>query len=406
VLRRRAELAAILGLVVAIGPLSIDMYLPALPAMADDLGAGPVGLQLTLTACLGGLALGQLVSGPLSDSLGRRPPLLAALLVFALASAGCAVSASTPVLVGARVVQGLAGGAAVVIARAVVRDLHTGAAAARYFAGLMLVTGLAPVLSPVLGAQLLRVTSWRTMFVGLGVFAIGLALWIARRLAETVPESRRRSGAVGDMLDTMRVVLTDRVFMRYALAAGLAFGAAFTYTAASPFVLQNVFGVSPQVYGLLFGLNAAGMVAASQLNRLLLRRYDPGTLLNAAVPAAAAGGVGVLLASASGSDAPAALLVPAFVLVASLGMILPNAIALALGGYGDSAGSASAVFGVLQYAAGATLAPLTGVAGADTALPMAVLAAVLSVAGLAVLRRRPAVTPEKGDTCATALTGS
>jgi DHA1 family bicyclomycin/chloramphenicol resistance-like MFS transporter len=411
-MRRTTEVALILGLVVGIGPLSIDMYLPALPAMSDSLAAGATGLQLTLTACLAGLALGQLVSGPLSDTLGRRPPLLVALASYALASVACALSASAPLLVGARLAQGIAGGAATVVARAIVRDLHTGAAAARYFTALMLVNGVAPVISPVVGGQLLRITSWRAIFVALAAFAVVLGAWILRGLPETLPASRRRSGAAGDMVGVMRTLLTDGVFMRYALAAGFAFGAAFAYLAGSPFVLQNVFGASPQAYALLFALNAAGLIAASQVNRVLLRRFDPRTLLTAAVPAAAIGGIGVLVASASSSRSIATMVVPSFVLVSSLGVILPNAAALALSGYGESAGSASAVFGLLQYAAGAALAPLAGIAGSDTALPMGVLTAVLAVAALVVLVRRPIVAPgpvlapEKGDLCSSALTGS
>ena len=276
-----ARLVIVLGSINAIGPLSIDMYLPAFPEIARDLGSSASQVQLTLTACVAGLALGQLFIGPLSDRLGRRAPLMAAMLTYAVASVLCSLAPSAPVLIALRFLQGLAGAGGIVISRAVVRDLHSGAAAVRLFSSLMLVTGLAPILAPLAGAQLLAFTSWRGIFVVLAVLSALIAVLVALGLGETLPPERRSDNGVRRTLAIMRGLLRNRWFVGHALAGGLGFGALFAYIAGSPFVLQGIYGVSPQLYSVLFAMNGLGLIAGSQVNARLVGRFGPGKLLRA-----------------------------------------------------------------------------------------------------------------------------
>ncbi|TME20486.1 MAG: multidrug effflux MFS transporter, partial [Chloroflexi bacterium] len=267
---QRARLFVLLGGLTAFGPLSIDMYLPALPAIGRDLAASESVIQLTLTACLVGLALGQILAGPLSDRLGRRRPLLIGVAAYVLASLLCATAPVAPVLVGFRLVQGLAGAAGIVIARAIVRDLYVGSAAARYFSRLVLIMGLAPILAPVIGAQVLRFTSWHGIFLTLALVAALLWLAAAVGLPETLPAAHRSDGGLRGTLAIFRALLADARFIGYALSGGLAFGAMFAYISGSPFVLQGIYHVSPQTFSLIFGTNALGFVIASQVNGSLV----------------------------------------------------------------------------------------------------------------------------------------
>jgi DHA1 family bicyclomycin/chloramphenicol resistance-like MFS transporter len=371
------------------GPLSMDLYLPALPSLTRDLGGSASLVQLTLTACLLGLAAGQLLAGPLSDALGRRRPLLVGVATYALASLLCALAPSVPALVVFRLIQGTAGAAGVVIARAVVRDVYEGSEVARFLAFTMLISGLAPILAPMAGGQLLRVTSWRGAFVVLAI--IGLLLFVAAAvgLSETLRPERRRSGGVRDTLSTFRGLVADRLFMGYALSLGLSMGAAFTYVAGAPFVLEGLYGVSPQVFGLLFGTNALSIMLLGQLGGRLVGRVGSRRLLVAGLGVALAGGLLLLAAVVLGLGLAGVL--PGFLLVvSSIGLISPNATALALADHAHQAGSASALLGLLYYAVGAAVAPLAGIGGTHTAVPMAVVIALLDGAAVttyAVLTR-------------------
>jgi MFS transporter, DHA1 family, multidrug resistance protein len=379
------RLVLLLGSLSAFGPLSMDMYLPGLPSMARDLSAPAWAAQLTITASMVGLAGGQLVAGPISDALGRRRPLLAGLAAYMAASLLCAMAPTIWLLLLFRVIQGAAGAAGIVIARAIVRDLHTGVAAARTFALLMLVNGLAPILAPLIGGELLHVTDWRGIFVVLAAIGALLLLAAWAMLAETLAPAARHGGGIAATLRIFRGLVGDREYMGYALAMGLAFGAMAAYIGGSPFVLQDIYGVSPQVFSLLFALNAGGIVVASQVGRALVDRLGPRALLNAGVSMSALGGLGVL-ASVLLDIGLIALLPSFFVLVASIGLVFPNATALALADHPQTAGSASAGLGLSQFAIGALAAPLAGVGGSHTALPMALVTATLPVAGLACLR--------------------
>jgi DHA1 family bicyclomycin/chloramphenicol resistance-like MFS transporter len=276
-----------------------------------------------------------------------------------------------------------------------VRDLHSGAAAARSFSLLMLVNGLAPILAPVLGGQVLTVTSWRGVFVVLAAAGLLLLAFSAAWLRETLPAERRHRGGVRDTVRTFGRLLADRAFLGYALACGLAFGAMFAYIAGSPFVLQDIYGASPQLFSAMFAANALGLVSASQLNRALLGRLEPVTILRAAGAAQATAGVALVTVVAAGAGV--VVIVPLlFVVVASIGLILPNATALALAGHPRVAGSASGLLGVLQFIVGAATAPLVGIAGTHTALPMATMIALLGIGGAlsaTVLATPPAGIP-------------
>jgi DHA1 family bicyclomycin/chloramphenicol resistance-like MFS transporter len=372
-------LALLLGGLSSVGPLSLDMYLPGLPQLGGDLSASASATQLTLTACLAGLALGQLLAGPLSDRLGRRRPVLFGAALFAAATLACAVAPSIAVLVALRFLQGLGGAAGIVIGRAVVRDLYEGDAAARLFSTLMLVGGIAPILAPIWGGQLLAITDWRGIFVVLALLGLALLAATWRALPETLTV---RSG--GDL----RPVLRDRRFLGYALCSGLMMGAMFAYIAGSPFVLQTIHGLSPQAYSLVFAANGLGILAASYASRRLIGRVTPARLLLAGVALGAAGAV--LLLAAVVLDAPvAAVLLALLLVVSSIGLVNPNATALALAGHGDNAGSASALLGASQFLLGAAAAPLVGLAGESSALPMALtIAALVTLAALAARAAR------------------
>ena len=248
----------VLGLLTMFGPLSLDLYLPALPQLADDLGVSASAAQLSITACLVGLAVGQLVAGPLSDRLGRRRPLMLGLLAYLLASVACALAPSVTVLVVLRLIQGLAGAAGIVISRAIARDLYSGRELMIFFSRLLLIAGLAPVIAPILGGQLSRIMSWRGIFGVLAVFGAALLLagWFGLR--ETLPPERRIVGRFRRTLHGYNTLVHDRFFVGCALSSGLAGASMFAYIAGSTFVLQRIYGMSPQGFSLVFGCISLG----------------------------------------------------------------------------------------------------------------------------------------------------
>ncbi|MGW5669236.1 multidrug effflux MFS transporter [Micromonospora sp. NPDC003776] len=381
-------LLVLLGTLTAIGPLSLDMYLPAFPAMTRDLGADQAGIQLSLTTCLVGLALGQLVTGPLSDRWGRRRPVLVGVTAYALLALVCAAAPNAPALAAARFAQGLAGGMGVVVARAVVRDLYSGRAAAKYFSRLTLVFGVAPVAAPSVGSLVLRFGSWRAVFLTLAVIGLLLAAAVALRLPETLPVERRNTGGLAATARTMRSLAADRVYLGYALTQGFAFAGLFAYISGSSFVFQDVFGVSASTFSLIFGLNALALVATGQANARLLDHAGPRRLLVTAVLVNVVAAAGVLTGAFAGSLALVA--VALFLFVGSLGMVTPNSTALALDAHPRHAGTAAALVGGIQSVVGALAAPLVGLGGEGSAVPMAVVltgAAALSLTAVHTLTR-------------------
>jgi DHA1 family bicyclomycin/chloramphenicol resistance-like MFS transporter len=381
----RLRLLLILGGVTAVGPLSIDAYLPGFPDIAEDLGASESAVQLTLASFLVMMAVGQLVLGPLSDGWGRRRPALIGLTVYVLASLACAAAPSVEVLVALRAVQGLAGAAGVVIARAVVRDLFTGSDLTRFFARLTLVFGLGPIVAPTLGSLLLEITGWRGIFLmlaALGAVVVGAAVaW----LPETLPPQRRRANRLPQMVGTMTGLLRDRRFVGYALSLGLGFGGMFAYIGSSSFVLQGVFGVPALAYGVLFGANALGFVLVGQLSAYLAGRVPERQTLIAGLGIGTLAGVALIAAALAGVGGVVAVAGPLFIFVASLGLVMPNATSLALSAHPEAAGSGSALLGFLQAPIAALIAPLVGLGPTDSAVPMAAAVAVLAAAALAAM---------------------
>lgn len=381
---RKAGLALILGGLTACGPLAIDMYLPALPQLTRELGATSAEVQSTLMTVLLGLAFGQLVAGPISDSVGRRKPLLVGLTIYVVASVLCALSGSVYLLAAVRFLQGFGASAGMVIARAAVRDLYSGAEAARFFASLMLVVGVSPILAPIIGGQILRYTDWRGVFGVLTVLGMVLVLVVLFILPETKPPQWRQPARLGATLRTFRGVLREPMFLGNTLASGFMMSAMFAYISGSPFVFQGIYGLSPQGYSLLFGANAIGLVGGTQLSsRLVGRVASEAQLLLGALSCAALAGAVMVFAIARGFPLWT-VLVPLFVMVASVGFGQPNALLLALARHQRISGSASALLGVCQFVIGSLATPLVGLGGVATALPMVlVMFSVVLVATLA-----------------------
>ncbi|WP_422738384.1 multidrug effflux MFS transporter [Micromonospora sp. WMMD729] len=382
--RQRAQLVLVLGALIAIGPLTIDMYLPALPAITTGLQTTETAVQLTLTGTLVGLALGQLLIGPVSDVVGRRLPLLAGLAAHIVASVLCVFAPNIAVLGVLRVLQGLGVAAATVVATAVVRDLFSGASFARIFSRLMLVMGLAPVLAPTLGGGLLRWTEWRGVFAALAVLGALLIVVAAIRLPETLDVSRRRHGGVAATLRDYRALVNDRAFVGLVLVAGLAMASLFAYVSGSSFVLQREYGLDEQQFGLAFGAGAVGLIGATQFNVRLLRRYTPQQILISALIAGTAAGLLLVLFAATGIGGLGTLLASLWLVLAAAGLALPNAPALAMSRHSEAAGTAAALLGAVQFGVGALSAPLAGLFGTGS-VPMAVVIAGGMAAALAVM---------------------
>ncbi|WP_406168132.1 multidrug effflux MFS transporter [Streptomyces sp. NBC_00996] len=402
-LRRTGLLVTlILGGLTATPPLAMDMYLPSLPEVTRSLHAPAATVQLTLTACLAGMALGQLVVGPMSDRWGRKRPLLAGLVVYIVATALCALAPNVELLVAFRLAQGLAGAAGIVIARAVVRDLYDGVAMARFFSTLMLISGVAPIVAPLIGGQILRFTDWRGVFVVLTAVGIALTALVRFRLPETLAPAERHSGGVGEALRAMRGLLADRIFAGYMLAGGFAFAALFAYISASPFVVQEIYGASPQTFSLLFGLNSVGLVIVGQINgKVLVGRVSLDKALAVGLSLIALAATALLLMStgAFGEVGLAPVAAALFVLMSAMGLAMPNTQALALMRVRHAAGSASALLGTSSFLIGAIASPLVGISGEHTAVPMTVvqLAAVLVAIACFVGLCRPWQTGRTSD---------
>jgi MFS transporter, DHA1 family, multidrug resistance protein len=370
--KRRLALALILGSLSAMGALSIDMYLPAMPSMSRQLHASGPAIQLTLTVFVIGLAAGQVLAGPLSDTWGRRRPLLAGMALYVAGSAWCALAPSAGQLTGARVVQSLGAAAGAVLARAIVRDLFDGTAMTRFLSTLMLVNGVAPVAAPVIGGQLLTVATWRAVFAVLAGAGAALLLAVLFALPETRPAARRAPGRARDTVRSLRRLAGDGRYLRYVLAAALMFAAVFAYISGSSFVLQEDYGLSAQQFSLVFAANGLGIVVLGQVSGYLIgRAVTERTLLRASLTVASLGALGVLLSAGLGLPLPL-LLAGLFVVTSMLGVVLPNATSLAMAGYRSAAGAASSLQGLLQFLVGAVAASAMGLGGQASAVPMGI----------------------------------
>ena len=380
-----------LGALSGFGPLCLDMYLPALPELPAALSSTSSAAQLTLSACIIGLAVGQLITGPLSDRLGRRGPLLVGVAIFAAASVICAVTTSMTLLIVVRFVQGAAGAAGIVVGRAVVADLFAGKVAAAYFSAIATINGLAPILAPVIGGQVLLVGTWRTVFWVLGGIGVVLLVLSAVVIKETLPVERRTKGGFGGTLRAFRTLTGDRGYVGTVLAGSMVTAAMFGYISASPFVLQDRFGLSAQWFSACFALNAIGIILATQIGRILLRWTTSFVLLAVGVFQALLGAV-LLTVTVLAGWGLVMMLVSLFVMVSAVGFALPHASAIAMDRHRVIAGSASALLGLTQFALGAVTAPLVGIGDVSSGLAMAVTAVIATMMGVAALLfARPAV---------------
>ncbi|SEJ56954.1 multidrug effflux MFS transporter [Demequina mangrovi] len=389
-----AALLAVLGLLSAIAPLATDLYLPAFPQMATDLGVGATTVQLSLTAFLLGVTAGQLVFGPLSDRFGRVPPLIAGAVLMVVAGIATVLAPTAGVLIGARLLQGLGGAAGMVIGRAIISDRATGKAAASAFSLMMIVGGVAPVVAPVLGGVLVDRIGWRGLLAVVAALSVAMLVAVVAVVRESYPAERRVADraervASGSALSALR----SRAFLGYAAAFSFAFGVMMAYISASPFLYQGMMGLDEAAYGLAFGVNALGLMVVSGVSAKLAATHDVRRLLTAGIVAVV--GASVLFAAMVALAVPAGwLALPLFIAVSSMGLVFGNATALALGAVPLAAGVASAVLGALQFGLAALVSPLVSLGGGTSAVPLALvmLACAAVAAGALALTGRPART--------------
>ncbi len=373
----------LLGSLTAFGPLSMDMYLPALPTVAEDLQTTTSLAQLSLTACLIGLAVGQLIFGPLSDIHGRRKPLIFTLIVYAVASVLIAFSGQIWLFIALRFIQGISGAAGIVIARASARDMYVGKELTKFIALLALVNGAAPILAPIIGGLILKFATWQTVFYTLG--AIGLLMFIAVLffLPETLPIEKRAQGGILTVVSTFGRLMKDPVFMGIALTQAFISSSMFAYIAGSPFVLQNMYHVTPQQFSLFFALNGLGIIIAAQITARLANKYQEIQLLLVGILISFSGSI-LLLIVIWQQLSLTMMAIALLLVVSSLGMVSTTAFSLGMEAQGDAAGSASAFLGLLPFLGGGLVSPLVGIKGDLTAWPMGIVIIVCSSSALLI----------------------
>ncbi len=364
--RDKLKYILILGALVALGPFTVDLYLPAFPEVAADLQANDAAIQLTLTATMIGFALGQLIVGPLSDALGRRRPLLIATAVHIGASIAVAFAPTVELVMAGRVLQGIGAAGAGVVAMAMVRDLFAGQRLIRMLANMALVSGLAPVVAPVIGSQLLAIMPWRGIFLVLALYGIAMIVVAAFLMVETRPAQQRGTFEAAVVARRYGHLFRDRAFVGIALVGAMSFTALFAYLSASSFVLQEQFGLSAQQYGLVFGMNSIGLVLCNQASARLMRVLAPRTVTTGGLAVQSAGALALLTAGLT--DAGVVwVLVSLFFVVAPLGLIMPTVQVTALAGHAEEAGTAASLIGALNMGVAGLATPLIGLGGISVA---------------------------------------
>lgn len=379
---RRLLIAVILGMLAAMPPLCTDVYLPAFPEIARDLGADPSVVQGSLSSCFFGMAIGQILFGPLSDMKGRRTILLLSLVFFVVSSFLCALAPSAEVLIGVRFLQGFCGAGGVVLSRAIACDLYSGSELTKFFALLMLINGVVPILGPFVGGSLLCVMDWQGIFVLLGLAGLLLTGAVFFRLAETLPEQKRAKGSLGKTWVLLAELWHNKMFFGYVWMQMCIMASFFGYIAASPFVFESIYALSAEEYGLVFGMNGIGLMLFSQIAGRFSVRFGDRRLLLGGLVLMCAGAFCVMAVALSGSTDMWCMLVPLFFAVASGGITMTTSFTLALSVQSGSAGSASGVLGVVGFLAGAVVSPLVGLGGTGTAVPMAVVMVLGAVGAL------------------------
>ena len=376
---QRLAYIIILGALSALGPFTIDLYLPAFPTVAADLNASSAAIQLTLTATLVGFALGQLIVGPLSDALGRRRPLLVATGVHVIASLAVAFAPTVELVTVGRVFQGIGAAGSGVVAMAIVRDLFSGQRLIRMLSRMALVWGLAPVLAPVIGSQLLRVMEWRGIFLVLAAYGLVMTLVAGFLMIETLPQERRGAFSGRAIARRYRHLAHDRAFVGAAILGSMAFTALFSYLSSSSFVLQDTFGLSAQQYGIVFGINSLGLVAATQFSARLMRRFPPKTVATLGVLIMTSGAVALLVCGLLDAGL-AGVLIPLFFVVAPLGIIMPTVQVTALANHAAEAGTAASLIGALNSLLPGLVTPIVGLLGVSVVNMAWVMIGALAVA--------------------------
>lgn len=379
---KRFRFALLLGALAAMGPLTIDMYLPSFPTIAASFDTTASLVQVSLTACLLGIGLGQLIFGPMSDVYGRKKPLVFALIGYGVASLICMLSPSITAFIAARFLQGLAASAGIVISRAIVRDTFSGRALTKFFATLMLINNLAPILAPILGGAILAFTEWRGVFGVLSAIGFIFFVIILLRFEDSLPEAERVPSNFSNTIKNFVSLLKNREFMGYALAQGFIMAGIFAYVAGTPFVYQNIFGVSPQAFSLLFGMNGIGLIIGTQTVGRLTGLLTELQFLRIGLFMSITSGTLLLLAVLFQGPL-LTVVIPIFFFVSSIGVISTSSFSLAMESQGHIAGSASALLGLLPFVLGSITAPLVGIGGEETAIPMGVI--IFSSALIAVL---------------------
>jgi DHA1 family bicyclomycin/chloramphenicol resistance-like MFS transporter len=384
--RRHAELVVILATLSVITPLGIDMYLPALPSMAKAFAATDSDAQFTLSTYFLGFAIGQAFYGPIADRFGRIPPLYFGMTLYSLASLGCVFAPSLDALAGFRFLQALGGCAGTVIARAMVRDLFTGADAIRVFSRVLLVFGLGPILAPFIGGYMLYFFDWHGIFVALTLAGIVALVVIFFRLEETRDPVHIRPLRIGSVVVGYWRLLTHRVFIGYVLCGATMMAGTFAYIAGSPFVIEDLYGLSSQVFPWVFGINALGFIIASQINVRAQRRYSADRVLFAALVFQVAAAVVLALDGWTGWGGLWGILVPLFFWISTMGFVIPNTTMLAMAPFAANAGAASALLGVVQFVLAAASSALVGALADGTAHPMVSVMALCSFLSLSIQR--------------------
>ncbi|MFC5585665.1 multidrug effflux MFS transporter [Nitratireductor kimnyeongensis] len=381
---RFLRIALVLGLLTAVGPFAIDMYLPALPSIGADLKAETVPVQMSLLVFFLSMGLAQIIVGPISDMVGRKVPLYAGLVVFIIGSIGSALAGSIEMLIAFRFLQGLGASAGMVVPRAVVRDLHTGTEAARLMSLLMLVFSISPILAPLTGSLIIATLGWRAVFWSVTIAAVlGLVL-LATALKETRPVEQRKGSSLRTALAGYRFLLGDRKFMGLTFIGGFGISSFFVYLSNSSFVLIDHYGLSPTLYSVFFSINAVAFFTMSQLTGRLTERYGLRRVVRVAVISYATTIVAMLAVMASGLQSLWVLASFLFVGYGFLGLVIPTTSVLAMDDHGTIAGTASALMGTLHFAIGAAAMAVSGLFFDGTPLPMATSIAVCAVLALAL----------------------
>lgn len=380
----RVVYIVVLGLLVGLGPFTIDLYLPAFPVVAEELRANEAAIQLTLTATMVGFGLGQLIIGPWSDKVGRKLPLILATAIHVVASLGVALAPTIEWVLVARVFQGIGAAGGGVVAMATVRDLFGGQPLVRMLSRLALVTGLAPILAPVIGSQLLVLVDWRGLFVSLAGYGVVVVLLALLLIAETLPPERRRVKGHSTVGQRYRAVLSDRVFVGVALIAGLMFSGLFAYLSSSSFVFQEVYGFDAQQYGILFAVNSLGLAVASQVASRLMRRFAPPKILAVSLPIMALAGFTAAFTAFVGAGL-VPLVVCTFVFLTCAGLSFPCIQVTALAPHGAEAGTAAALLGAINFGLASIAAPVVGAFGTASAIPMGLAMGITLTVALALL---------------------